>query len=217
VASVTELPLHKILWNQNRVLAAACLDHPFVRGLADGRLDQEIFKRYVAQDAFFLRAFAKAYALGVARSADFETMHVFRELLDGAARELTLHAQYSKTLGILVEHVSPFSATRAYTDFLLAAAWHSPLDELAAAMTPCMRLYAYLGTELATETAAARKAHPYRDWIETYAGSEFQALADRLELLLDTLATDRPVVRDAYRYAMECELRFFNAAFEGKG
>ena len=58
--------LHDILWHQNAPLANECLHHPFVRGLADGTLEPETFKRYVAQDAFFLNAFARAYAFAAA-------------------------------------------------------------------------------------------------------------------------------------------------------
>ena len=55
-------PLHKTLWQENQALAEECLAHPFVRGLGDGSLDPEVFKHYVAQDAFFLQAFFSAYA-----------------------------------------------------------------------------------------------------------------------------------------------------------
>jgi thiaminase/transcriptional activator TenA len=58
--------LHDILWQKNARLADDCLDHLFVRGLADGTFDPETFKRYLAQDAFFLNAFARAYALAAA-------------------------------------------------------------------------------------------------------------------------------------------------------
>ena len=53
-------PLHVTLWKQNRVLAEECLAHPFIHGLGEGNLETEVFKRYVAQDAFFLRAFLSA-------------------------------------------------------------------------------------------------------------------------------------------------------------
>ena len=204
--------LHEILWNASRDLAADCRNHPFVRGLADGRLSRESFKRYVAQDAFFLRAFARAYGMAAERSSEAETMRTFLELRDAAAEELKLHARYAETLGIDLDRVTPYRATQAYTDFLLATAAHAGLDEIVAAMTPCMRLYADLGAELSAETAGgSRASHPYREWIETYSGGEFQAAAARLEGLLDRLATDRPAIREAYRYAMECELRFFAA------
>ena len=42
-------PLHITLWKGNRAWAEECLVHPFVRGLADGNLDRDAFKQYVAQ------------------------------------------------------------------------------------------------------------------------------------------------------------------------
>src|SRR5262245_704702 len=88
--------LHEILWQQNVRLAEACLHHPFVRGLADGTLEPEAFRRYVAQDAYFLNAFARAYAL----AAGEETLVSLCELLNGVLRELQLHAGYAKELKI---------------------------------------------------------------------------------------------------------------------
>ena len=37
-----------------------------------------------------------------------------------------------------------------------------------------------------------------------------------LHLLLDELAEDTPKVRDAYRYAMQCEVDFFSAPLDGR-
>ena len=42
--------LHSLLWRLNSEITRRCLEHPFVRGLADGTLEGEVFKRYVAQD-----------------------------------------------------------------------------------------------------------------------------------------------------------------------
>ena len=84
------------------------------------------------------------------------------------------------------------------------------LSPIVAAMTPCMRLYTFLGTELA---ASQWSGHPYQEWITTYSSDEFAVLTDQLESLLDSSATDTPTVRDTYRYAMRCELDFFSAPF----
>ena len=78
-----------------------------------------------------------------------------------------------------------------------------------AAMTPCMRLYAWLGASL---DAAA--AEPYAEWVRTYAAPEFEVLAARLERLLDERDDDGPAVRATYRRAMRLELAFFDAAPE---
>ena len=203
--------LHDILWQQNAGLADECLHHPFVRGLADGTLDPETFKRYVAHDAFFLNAFARAYAFAAARSQDMATFTHLCELLNGVLRELQLHAGYAKELKIKLDCVQPYPAVALYTDFLLATAGQREPGETLAAMTPCMRLYGYLGTELAQTVGAG---NPYQPWIATYSSPEFQALIARVESLLDSMGQDSRAVRDAYTYAMRCELNFFSAMLD---
>ena len=66
--------LSESLWQRNRVLAKAALGHPFVQGIGDGSLSRESFAGYIAQDAFFLESFARAYALALAHSPDTATL-----------------------------------------------------------------------------------------------------------------------------------------------
>jgi thiaminase/transcriptional activator TenA len=200
--------LHDILWQHNERLAEQCLNHPFVRGLSDGSLEPETFRRYVAQDAFFLNAFARAYAFTAAHSPDMVTFAQLCELLNGVLRELQLHAAFAKTLKIDLNCVQPYPAVAVYTDFLLATAEQRDPGETIAAMTPCMRLYGYLGAHLA-ETVDA--SNPYLPWIATYSGHDFQFLVKQVESLLDSMAADSLAVRDAYTHAMQCELNFFSA------
>ena len=209
-ANPPQPPLHQLLWAEADEVAEACLAHPFVQGLGDGSLSEEAFRAYVAQDAFFLRAFFSAYALAAARAAawDTDTASRLHALMGGVLDELRLHAKYAAELEIDLENVVPNPAARAYTDFLLRVAWGGTIGEILAAMTPCMRLYAYLGQALSHEEP---QANPYKDWVETYASEEFEGLASELESLLDRLAEPSERVRQAYRYAMDCELAFFSA------
>jgi len=198
------------LWAANADLAAAALAHPFVAGVGDGSLPRGRFAAYVAQDAFFLESFARAYALGVAHSPDRDTLDVFADLLAGVRDELRLHTGYAARWGIDLAQVTPLPATLAYTDFLLATASLGGVGLTAAAMTPCMRLYAHLGRSLSAEAAG-----DYAEWVTTYADPDFEALAATLERLLDRAADDVPAVRTAYRRAMELEVGFFDAAWRG--
>ena len=206
------MSLAKTLWEENADLARAALEHRFARGLGEGNLPLGSFQKYVAQDAFFLEAFGRAYALALAHSPDHEGLHDFAELLGGVLEELELHGRYAERWGVELEDVVPGEATLAYTDFLLATAALRGVGETCAAMTPCMRLYAFLGKSLAAE--GVDKNNAYAEWIETYSAPDFEALATRLEGLLDRYATDTPVVRAAYRRAMNLELAFFEANAE---
>lgn len=195
------------LWSDNADVAAQVLAHPFVRGIGDGSLPRELFAGYIAQDAFFLESFARAYAMALARSPDTSTLLTLADLLAGVRQELELHSSYAGSWGIDMAGVEPLPATSAYTEFLLATASTQDLAVTCAAMTPCMRLYAFLGASLDADTAG-----PYAQWVQTYADPGFEETAYSLERLLDVQAGDTPAVRTAYRRAMRLELAFFEAA-----
>ncbi|MBA3472784.1 MAG: TenA family protein [Rubrobacter sp.] len=207
------MSLAKTLWEENADLARAALEHWFVRGLGDGDLPLGSFQEYVAQDAFFLEAFGRAYALALAHSPDRQGLHDFAELLAGVLEELELHSKYAGSWGVELGDVVPGEATLAYTDFLLATAALQGVGETCAAMTPCMRLYAFLGQSLADE--GVEEGNAYAEWIETYSAPDFEALASTLEGLLDRYAAGTPAVRAAYRRAMNLELAFFEANTDG--
>ncbi len=198
------------LWLQNRDLADACLKHPFVQGIATGQLPRASFQVFVAQDAYFLDAFARAYALALARCPDREGIGVLKDLLVGVFDELALHRGYAERWGISLEP-EPLDSTLAYTDFLLRTASLEPVGHTASAMTPCMRLYAWLGQQLAPKLDPDS---PYREWVETYSSPDVQALATRLEALLDHYGGEPARLAELYRRAMQLELAFFQAAWE---
>src|SRR5260370_39129195 len=166
--------LDDVLCRANFPLAQSCLAHPFMQALGEGTLKPDLFRAFVAQDAFFLGAFRNAYALALARSDQTESITSLYELLGGVLEELKLHRAYATELGIDLESVVPNPACRAYTDFLLGTAWHTSLGETVAAMTPCMRLYAYLGGEL---VGKCRTQHPYRGWGASYPAEKIGRFA----------------------------------------
>jgi thiaminase/transcriptional activator TenA len=198
------------LWRQSRDLADACLEHPFVQGIASGELAIERFRVYVAQDAYFLEAFARGYALALARCPDREGLGVLKDLLVGVFEELHLHQGYAERWGISLSP-QPLAATSAYCDFLLSTASLEASGHTVAAMTPCMRLYAFLGQQLSLKL---NPESPYREWVETYSSADVEALASRLEELLDRYGGDPERLAWLYRRAMELEVAFFQAAWE---
>ncbi len=209
------MSLSQILWQANQDLAEASLNNHFVQGIGDGSLAKEKFAYYVGQDAFFLEAFARAYSIAAAKAPDWESFQSFHALADGVLQELNLHQSYAQSWNVDIKTVEPGSATRQYTDFLLSTAWSQPVGIIAVAMSPCMRLYAYLGQNLASQQAkSGDPTHDYQDWITTYSSDEFEPLAKQLEELVDRYSSDGAIARSTYRYAMVCERDFFQAAWQ---
>lgn len=205
-------PLSSQLWQANPDLALACLNHPFVQGIGDGSLPQPTFAYYVGQDAFFLEAFARAYSVAGAKVGDWQGFQAFHQLADGVLQELMLHQEYAQSWAVDLQAVTPSSATRQYTDFLLATAWSQEVGLTAVAMSPCMRLYAYLGESLAA--AYPGHQHRYSSWINTYSSPEFAALLQQIEQLVERYSQPSELVASTYRYAMACERNFFDAAWQ---
>ena len=197
------------LWAASADLAAVALHHPFVQGLGAGTLPKQAFSSYVAQDALFLEGFARAYALALVRAPDRETLEVFADLITGVRDELRLHGSYAREWGA-DQAAAPLPATSAYTDFLLATATLGGVGQVCAAMTPCLRLYAHLGSHLSVTGTGG----PYAAWVRTYADPAFANLATSLERQLDRHATDDTVTAATYRRAMKHELAFFDAALD---
>jgi thiaminase/transcriptional activator TenA len=202
------LSLSQALWTRNADRAAEALRHPFVRRLADGTLPRESFADFVAQDAFFLEAFCRAYGFGLAHSPDPMALDAFADLLIGVREELKLHASYAAEWGVDLSTVQPVPATLAYTNFLLTIAARGDIGVTCAALTPCMRLYAHLGQSLSPPTSDT-----YAPWIATYADPEFETLAATIERLVDVYADDTTEVGTVYERAMQLELSFFDAAW----
>jgi len=195
------------LWRENADLVEIASRNPFVRGIADGTLDRDAYAAYLAQDAIFLDAFARAYGLALARCPDRAGVEAFAELIGGVREELRLHDKVTVRWGIDMSTVEGSSATLAYTEFLLATAATGDTGTTCAAMTPCMRLYAHLGQSLKGESEGS-----YQEWVETYAAPEFERLAATMEELLDRYVGDEALAGRIYRRAMRLEIAFFDAA-----
>ena len=98
---MSEMRLSQQLWQDNEDLAQACLEHPFLQGLADGSLSDERYGLFAQQDHFYLDAYARSYAFGVVRAPDWATRRKFGQLLAGILTEGTLHEQTAPELGVL--------------------------------------------------------------------------------------------------------------------
>ncbi len=212
-------PMHSTLadafWAADLDLADASLRHPFVRGLADGSLPSWRYRDYVAQDAFFLRAFADAYGHAAGRCQDDEGRALYERLRRGVDDELRLHRGVAAKMGIDLDVVEPTDATLAYVEFLIATAATMPEPCTAAAMLPCLRLYSYLGEQLLRSLSPSS---PYATWVTTYAdpgfGELWRALAPRLERASAAGVGAAQLAR-LHRRAMHLEHRFFAAAWGG--
>lgn len=223
------------LWNKSRHESTLSLYTPFVICLASGTLNIDTFRHYISQDSHFLNAFAHAYELAEERADDDDAKVSISQLRASVLEELKMHGSFAQEWGAdLVAENTLNPATVKYTDFLLATAsgkieglkgpgkLATPFErtKIAAytlgAMTPCMRLYAFIGKELQALLKSGESTHPYKKWIENYSCEGFQASAQQTEDVLESLSVsltgeELDVIEKLYHQAMKLEIEFFCA------
>ncbi|MFF0739105.1 thiaminase II [Streptomyces sp. NPDC004111] len=202
------------LWSATADIRTAIDRLPFVTGLGDGTLDRDKFVYYLAQDAHYLRDYARALASAAAKADRPEDIAFFaKSAHDAVVVESSLH----ETNVVDVDAWTPSPTCTGYTSYLLSVAHTQGYAELAAAVLPCFWIYAEVGRTLLAQ-AGDLAAHPYGDWIGTYADEEFEAATEHARQIVNRLAAQadpatRERMRAAYITASTYEWMFWDAAW----
>ena len=165
--------------------------HAFVRGLGDGSLPRAAFLDYLRQDYLFLIQFARAWALAVTKAGTVEEMRACAATVQALlADEMPLHLGVCAEAGIGPAELAATEerlACIAYTRFVLDAGHRGDLLDLLAALAPCVLGYGEIGARLIAQGGDT----PYRDWIETYGGADYQQMCRDTGALIDRAVADR--------------------------
>lgn len=199
----------------------ALYEHPMVRGIGSGDLDEEPFKQWVRQDYVYLIEYARMFALAAAKAPDLDKMGRFATLLhETLTTEMELHRQYAESYGITrkeLENTLPSPTTQGYTDFLVRTAALGDHGDIVAALLPCM--WGFNDTALHLKANGLPEQSGYRQWIEMYASDEFSALTRDCRSLMDeagagATAADLERHRGLFVTSARYELRFWDAAWK---
>ena len=197
-------------------------EHPFVRELAEGTLDQEAFRYWIKQDYRYLLDYARLFALAGAKARDETTMtellHIAHSIL---SNEMDLHREFAREYGISqaeLERVQKAPTCEAYTNFLIRTAYEGSIAEISAALYPCGQVFLDVGehaAELATEE------HQYTPWIEMYTSDEFCDVVGLMREFVDQCGKQYPgahdAMRDAFMTSARLEGQFWEMAYTQEG
>lgn len=169
--------------------------HEFVRAIGDGSLPEECFRHYLMQDYLFLIHFSRAWALAVYKSETLTDMRAAAATLDAHLNfEMELHISYCAKWGIAEDdllQLDESAANMAYTRYVLERGLAGDILDLHVALAPCVIGYAEICARLMSDPATQLKGNPYKEWIEMYAGEEYQNIARGATAHLDSLAASR--------------------------
>jgi thiaminase/transcriptional activator TenA len=163
--------------------------HDFVLRLARGDLPEPAFRRYLMQDYLFLIHFARAWGLAVYKSDTLAEMRRAQALVAATLDvEIGLHIDYCRGWGLSEEAMArepEALETIAYTRFVLDRGLAGDRLDLEVALAPCIVGYAEIAAERMAGPATRLDSNPYREWLEMYAGADYQGLAREAAMALD--------------------------------
>lgn len=200
------------VWERIAPIRAAIETMPFITALADGTLPWANFRFYLAQDAWYLREYARCLARVAALAPDQDAQEFFAHSSGTALEaEMALHRTLLTAHGESLDGVAASPVTTAYLDHLHRCCATGSYAEAISAVLPCFWLYQHIGERLGELRAAAGAAadHPYAAWIETYADPAFAEATARAVALADrAYAAASPAERAAMVAAFERSSRY---------
>ncbi|MGN8646575.1 thiaminase II [Gracilibacillus sp. HCP3S3_G5_1] len=183
------------LWKRVEPIWNSYLEHPFVKGLGDGTLEQDKFKHWLKQDYVYLIDYARLFAIGSAKADDLEKMTTFAKLLHGVLDvEMDLHRKYAAEFGITKEELEttePSAITTAYTSYMLNLSQRGGVENVVASVLACEWSYNFIGKSLA-QLPEALDNNFYSSWVEMYSSDEFTTLAEETKQLMNDIAEGKP-------------------------
>lgn len=206
------------LWQAGSPAYARILEHPFVRGLAEGTLPEPCFRHYALQDSLYLRDFGRGLAtLAAAAPKDEYRALLCNHAANAVAVERALHAGFiaAWNLSGAERDVDASPTALLYSSFLVRAAAERPFIEGLAAFLPCYWIYLEVGRSL----VARGSPHPlYARWIDTYADPAFAAVVEEVLAVYDAEAADAGAgtlenCAALFARAAELEWMFWDAAW----
>lgn len=201
--------------------------HPFVEGLRSGTLPRASFLHYLIQDYVFLTHFSRAWSMGVVKAETLDEMKTCAASVNGFVNhEMALHVQTCAAEGIDEETL--FNAAEefenlAYTRYVMDAGLQGDFLDLMAALAPCCFGYAEIGARLGKGAAPDT---PYRTWIDTYDGAEYQDAMVGLGEMIDAAVLRRlgpspetsprwPALQKRFTTATQLEAAFWGMGLRG--
>ncbi len=200
----------------------AYVGHPFVRGIADGTLRPEHFRRFLVQDYLYLLQYARVCALAVYKADSVHDMRSAAATVSGLLdTELAMHLGYCRGWGLDEDALQAEPASielLAYTGFMLDRAQAGDLLDLMAVLAACLVGYAEVGVRLGSDPATRREGNPYWSWIAMYSGDKYLGLAEDGIVRLNAMAEARggttrfaTLLRD-FRTTVRLEAAFWTGA-----
>ncbi|KAI0738032.1 hypothetical protein C8Q80DRAFT_1222684 [Daedaleopsis nitida] len=185
-------PLTRILIQSAKQTWNQYVEHDFVKQLARGTLPKECFLHFIKQDYLYLKYYARAYGLLVAKSSTYSSIQSATQTIVNIINEVATHKSFCAKWGITEAELAATvesPSTTAYGAYLLDIGLQGDSAKLIMALAACLLGYGEVGLWLKKEAAKPDSwvkldGNVYLRWIEDYSEEHYQSA---VKLGIDTI------------------------------
>lgn len=206
----TLLEDHEDLWGR-------MLHHPFLLQAREGTLENETFHTWLRQDYLFVEAAIPFVGALIAKAPSAQLRSALAPIPQALEDELELFRERASVLGVSVEDVEPGFVNHAYVQFLLAAGLR---ESFPAAFTVYWAAEKAYHESWKVVDPAIDAEHPWRPFVENWAGEEFAGLVEFLDGEVNRLADEageaqRARMEEMFVMTTRYEVAFWEMAYRG--
>lgn len=198
----------------------ACFTHPFVQGIAEGKLEKEQLIHYVKQDFEYLNAMIQTRALGMSKCKTREEMEMFNTSISFILNsEIHPHNNFCQVAGVDYEDLQGYPlapAAQHYTSHMLNVAHEGTIGDVIAVTLPCPWVYLYIAERIIKEYTPDQ-SHPFYEWIMFYGAQtepRMNVYLDKLDEIAEQASDEvKQQLREYFMLSCQLEYMFFDMAY----
>ncbi|MFQ9923311.1 MAG: thiaminase II [Beduini sp.] len=211
------------LIEENMPIWQQYLDHPFIKGMAEGSLSLDLYHQYLIEDTLYLKEFGRVYAYALYKADTLAQMRYFYEMLSivqkNEAYSRILHLQELGEDMDEVENRNPDPVNQMYTAYMLNIAKSGQVIDVLAASLPCMVSYRFIADHYVQRSKDVLKHHFYGQWFSDYSNENYSYYTKRWSDLFNQLAESishehQNKIRKIFKECSLHELNFWNMAYQ---
>ncbi len=166
-------------------------NHPFVKGIEDGSLDEEKFRYYIIQDYFYLIEYSKVFLLCATKSKDIQVMtRLTKYGYNILKEEMNIHKGYVAKFGITEDEIKNTKVSLdnlAYTSYMLKVAHQEGVAEILASTLACAYSYELIAHKIVENNKESINNELYGEWLKGYTSYEYREVNKELIEIFENL------------------------------
>ena len=170
-----------MLYEAAQDLWGEAAEKSFVREMAEGSLDEGLFRRYMIQDYLYLLDYIDILSFVRSQTEDEGLMHFLMAVIKETENETY------RVIGVSDEEIAAavrLQVISEYTEYMREQVREHGFLAGLTALLQCSWLYAYIGEKMTAECSEKIAASPYRFWFDAYTCKEY---TDANQMWIDTL------------------------------